>query len=282
MTMNVIEHKIVSEVKHHPNDVRYPCRSTHEIIDAGRKLITNLSISERQQMLAGELVIDEEETAEFYDQIEVKDVIGLGIFRDVTANIPGFSSNMYSVEEIHKGDDYMECKNFYTKEIEDISFQDISIGLALNLSEILYRDDKPFGAPNEQEWTIKIQAPEDDEDAKKEAEKILENLQKQSSGEKLEASSIEKELAFPECYHSFDYLSDTYCVILNSKEYWDSEDEEKEMVSVKHLADKLGFIPFEGFEDKNAYLYEHKYSTTDLRMLFVSFKCEENKSMNSN
>jgi len=278
--MKVTEHTIKTAIKNHPNDVRYPCRATHEVIDAGRKLITILSPSERNDMLEGKLILNEEETVELYDAIMVKDVIGLGIFRGTDGPIPGFSSNMYLVEKIVKDSDYMECKNFYTKEIEEISFQDISIGLSLNMAEILYRDDKPFGAPTEQEWTIKIHS--DDEEETTTAEKIVANLQAQDSEEESNSekdieTNIEKTVEFPECYHSFGYVNDTYCVILNSKEYWDGD--KKELVSVKHLATKLNFIPIEGYE--NTFEYDHKYSTTQLKALFTSFACEENTEMNS-
>lgn len=162
--MKVTEHTIITQRKRHPNDVRYPCRGTHEIMDAGRKLITSLSDDERDQMLAGDLILDEEETAELYDAVEVDDVIGLGIFRRTGHPQAGFNSNMYKVVKIHEGDDFMECENMFSKETEEISFQDFSIALAMNLAEILYREDKPFGISNEEEWTIKIHEKEEDEE----------------------------------------------------------------------------------------------------------------------
>ena len=169
MTMKVTEHTIVTEVKRHPNDVRYPCRGTHEIMDAGRKLITSLDLEERKEMLKGTLILDEEETAELFDSVEVKDIIGLGIFRGKESDTPGFTSVMYEVEKIHKDNDFMECKNCITQVSEEISFQDFSIGLAMNLAEILYRDEKPFGAPTEQSWTVNIHEEVKDEEESEDA-----------------------------------------------------------------------------------------------------------------
>lgn len=158
-TMDVTEHVIITERKRHPNDVRYPCRGSHEVLDAGRKLITflhNDNPAQLEELKEGKLILDEEETAELYDSFQEKDVIGLGMFRPTGHPNSGFTSNMYTIEKIVEGEDYMECRNMRSSEIEEISFQDVSIALALGLAEILYRDDKPFGISNEQEWKILI------------------------------------------------------------------------------------------------------------------------------
>lgn len=166
--MKVTEHVIVTERKRHPNDVRYPCRGSHEVLDAGRKLITFLHNDDPSQLdllKEGKLIIDEEETAELYDSFEEKDVIGLGIFRPTGHPNAGFTSNMYTIEKIHVDEDYMDCRNMRSAEIEEISFQDVSVALALGLAEILYRDEKPYGISNEQEWKILLPDAEDEEDS---------------------------------------------------------------------------------------------------------------------
>jgi len=158
---------IVTERKRHPNDVRYPCRGSHEVLDAGRKLMTFLNNDDPvqlDQLRDGQLILDEEETAELFDSIKKEDVIGLGTFRQTGHPNAGFTSNMYTVEEVHPDEDYLECRNMRSEEIEEITFQDVSVALALGLAEILYRGDKPFGITNDIEWKISVQEKEEEEE----------------------------------------------------------------------------------------------------------------------
>lgn len=159
MTMKVTEHKVTAKRKHHPNDGRYPCRSSQEVLQAGMKLMSSLSQPERDLMRQNDLILDEEETAELYDAIQVGDIIGLGILRK-----NGFISNKYEVVRIIDNEDYMLCKNLLTEDEEEVSFQDISVGFAMGFAEILYRDEKPFGVSENIEITLKIQEKEEEGD----------------------------------------------------------------------------------------------------------------------
>lgn len=158
MTMKVTEHVISTKRKKHPNDGRYPCRPSQELLHAGMKLMTSLSESDRALMKQNKLIIDEEETAELFDEIKEKDIIGVGILRKT-----GFIANKYEVTNIVKSNDYLVCQNLLTKEAEEISFQDISVGFAMGFAEILYRDEKPFGVSEEIEFTLKIHSEEKEE-----------------------------------------------------------------------------------------------------------------------
>lgn len=159
MSMKVTEHKLMAKRKHHPNDGRYPCRSSQEILQAGMKLMSNLSQSERELMRQFNLILDEEETAELYDAIQIGDIIGLGILRK-----NGFISNKYEVVRIVDNADYMYCKNLLSKQEEEITFQDVSIGFAMGFAEILYRGEKPFGISEDIEITLTIQQEEEKSD----------------------------------------------------------------------------------------------------------------------
>lgn len=157
MTMKVTEHVISTKRKKHPNDGRYPCRPSQELLHAGMKMMSTLSESDRTLMKENRLVIDEEETAELYDEIREKDIIGVGILRK-----KGFISNKYEVATVVKDKDYLICQNLLTKENEEISFQDISVGFALGFAEILYREEKPYGVSEEIEFTLKIHSEEEE------------------------------------------------------------------------------------------------------------------------
>jgi len=190
-TMNVTEHVIVTERKRHPNDVRYPCRGTHEVLDAGRKLLTFLYDDDPSQfdlLNEGKLVLDEEETAELYDSFQEEDVIGLGLFRPTGHPNAGFSSHMYTVEKIHADEDYMDCRNMFSHEIEEITFQDVSVALALGLAEILYRDEKPFGISNDIEWKVLVSEQADEEEEKTTPNTATTGVTQPSSAEEAEST----------------------------------------------------------------------------------------------
>lgn len=296
MTMKVQEHKIVTKRKRHPNDVRYPCRPTHEIIECGRKLIDTLSKNQQKLFLEGNLIIDESDTAELFDSVIEEDIIGLGIHR----KFGGFSSNMYKVVKIHKDKDFMECENAYSKESEEISFQDFSIGLALNAAEILYRDDKPFGVSAEQEIVVKIHY--DEKDVKK--EEIDTTEPSTNSSNDLLADDLEedeettsasnnpapaeapaptpeekREITWGELYYAFGVDQSTMSpyVILNNKAVWDKDKILSTESEADYLAERLEFDKI----NASTYEFTKKYNESQLRMLFKAFKMEEKAEMTS-
>jgi hypothetical protein len=292
--MKVQEHKIVTKRKRHPNDVRYPCRPTHEIIECGRKLIDTLTKNQQKLFLEGNLIIDESDTAELFDSVIEEDIIGLGIHR----KFGGFSANTYKVVKIHKDKDFMECENAYSKESEEISFQDFSIGLALNAAEVLYRDDKPFGVSAEQEIVVKIHY--DEKDVKKE-EVVTESTETSSSNglladdleeedEDISATSsptpstpteatppVKREITWSELYYAFgvDQSNMSPYVILNNKAVWDKDKTLSSESEADYLAERLEFDKI----NASTYDFTKKYAETQLRMLFKAFKMEEKPEM---
>lgn len=310
MTMKVQEQTITIQRKNHPNDVRYPCRPTHEVLEAGRKFITSLSPQERNLLLKNDLILDENETSQLFDEFKENDIIGLGILRK-----DGFHSNMYRIEKIHVGEDWMECENAYSKEIEDISFQDVSTGIALGFAEILYREDKPYGVSDSYEFTIKYETDEPDPDVKEKneiptqsgtdasshetdstnegllsgGEKNLEvGLSKDetpentgtvsafSGDEKGSSEPIEEprvELKWNDVYYAFGHDPDVvvnYIVITPAK-LWDEEGIVCEQSSADELAEKIGLERCM----ESTYEYEHKYTESQLRHLLSAFRATE-------
>ena len=167
MTMTVTEHSVTTKRKKHPNDGRYPCRASQEVLNAGMKLIGILSAKERILFKENELVLDEEESAELYDNLKVGDVIGLGLLRKPGYYLgAGFSAHQFEIKAIIKGEDYLLCINRRSKEEEEISFQDVSIGLALGFAEILYREEKPYGVSEDEVWNFTIKHEETEESKK--------------------------------------------------------------------------------------------------------------------
>lgn len=307
MTMKVQEHTIVTKRERHPNDVRYPCRPTHEIIDCGRKFFDSLTREQQKLLIDKKLIIDESETAELYDSVLENDIIGLGIHR----TFGGFTSNMYKVVKIHKANDYMECENVYSKEIEEISFQDFSVGLALNAAEILYREDKPFGVSTEQKITVKIHYEEKEEEASateteqttlpveesakattKSSNPLLEDYEEEEDGSidasaiaasatnapaPEQAEAVEQTIKWTDLYYAFGVNQDdmTQYVILTRKDLWDKENRISDAGEADVLAKQL---ELETLMD-STYEYSHKYSESQLRMVFKAFQMTEKPEM---
>lgn len=298
MTMKVQEHTISVERKNHPNAKRYPCRSTHEVLEAGRKLMTSLSPEDLELLSQNDLILDEEDTEELFDEIKENDIIGLGVIKT-----DGFYSNTYRIDKIHAKEDWMSCENALTKELEEISFQDISIGLALGFAEILYREDKPFGVSSHYDFTYKIEyeAKEDDEesedntgsaggsgegveaskgvDAGGEATSIESDEEDGNSeeAEEVSESSPEPTLDFHECYYAFgfDTASMTHYVTITPAKLWDDENIVCDQGSADHLAKKLGLMPFQ----ESMYEYDLQYTESQLRQLLVAFRAKENTDL---
>jgi len=311
MTMKVQEHVITTERKRHPNDVRYPCRGTHEIIDGGRKFFDSLTREQQKQLITKSLIIDEEETAELFDSVQEKDVIGLGINK----TFGGFVANTYTVLKIYKDKDYMECENAYSKEVEEISFQDFSVGLAMNLAEILYRNDKPYGISTEQKVTLKIHYDDKEEgikidnsvpssdsdlngnpasgfnpllDDENDAEITHTNtpvtppVQTASiATENSEVSEQEEKFVSPvkwtDLYYSFGSNPDDFSpyVILTKKDLWDTEKKISDQSEADALADQLGLVKLSA----STYDYNQKYSEFQLRMVFRAFSMSDQPDM---
>jgi len=288
--MKVQEHTIQVERKDHPNATRYPCRSTHEVLEAGRKLLTSLPPADLDLLSERQLIVDEEDTEELFDEFKENDIIGLGVVKP-----DGFYANTYRIEKIHKGEDWMECENAYTKLTEEISFQDVSVGMALGFAEILYRDDKPFGVSSHYDFTIKYEVDEveDEEednsgnstasagrhdgsaDAKREGtvERIEENSTTSETSKEVSESAIEPSLDFNECCYAFgfDASTMTHYVVITPIKLWNDENLICNQGSADHLAKKLGLLPFK----ESMYEYEHQYNESQLRQLMTAFRAQE-------
>jgi len=303
--MKVQEHTIVTKRERHPNDVRYPCRATHEIIDCGRKFFDSLSREQQKLLIDKKLILDEDETAELYDSVLENDIIGLGIHK----TFGGFTSMMYKVVKIHKGDDYMECENVYSKEIEEVSFQDFSIGLALNAAEILYRDDKPFGVSTEQKITVKIHYQEEDEKTEGEvsatapegtsesvkttpvsSNPLMEDYENDEedetnitlpsapvSNQTIVEEKPEPSIGWTDVYFAFGVNKEdmTEYVILSRKDLWDKEQKISDKSEANTLAEQLELETLK----ESTYGYTAKYTESQLRMIFKAFQMIEKPEM---
>jgi len=171
MTMEIKDQfTIKSKRKEHPNARKYPGRPSMEFGTGLRKFMGELTAAERQEFLEGKLVFEEAVSAEFFDNILVGDVVGLGVLCGInemgsnTYNEP--AAYKFKILEINRTKDTMRARNItwedakrdkeYQGEEVDLAFEDFSSALGMGFGEILERDGKPYGVSEDIELKIKI------------------------------------------------------------------------------------------------------------------------------
>jgi hypothetical protein len=158
--------KVTSKRKEHPNARKYPGHPSMEFGSSLTKFIFDLEEQEQKEFLDGTLVFEEEVSAAFYDSIQEGDVIGLGLTKGYERfETKGPAAYKFEVIKVFAGKDRMRVKNVsfegvrgYThtlKEI-DLCFEEVSWSFGAGFGEILQRNDKPFGVPEEMEYTVNI------------------------------------------------------------------------------------------------------------------------------
>lgn len=133
--------------KDHPNERLYNGRSTMENIQAFTQALECLDPDDFDKLCTGTLVHDEERTAELFDSILPGDIIGL------CSNVRGVGwvGEQWSVLNVDLEADKLLCQSrFDEHKVREVFFEDISIGLLLGRAEILLRDGKPYGLPEDE------------------------------------------------------------------------------------------------------------------------------------
>lgn len=170
--------------KEHPNARKYPGKPSMEFGTALRKFLTDLNAQERDDFQKGELVFEEEASAEFFDSIEAGDVIGIGLLYGIKE--PLFNKEgtpctyLFEVLEIDKEADLMKARNVTFRDKDgnvdeeicgqkvELAFEDLSAALGLGFGEILERDGKPFGVSEEIEQEVLVLGKKEEEEKEEE------------------------------------------------------------------------------------------------------------------
>jgi len=163
--------------KEHPNAPKYPGRPSLEFGSAIRDFLGELSYSEQDKLSEGTLIVEEKDSSEFYDSIEVGDIVGLGLWRGLNERGENAHNEpaAYKFEITSIDGDMMQARNVtvemhmtkrdpnYRGDTRDLAFEDLSCALGTGYGEILERDGKPFGVSEDIEYTIKIVGPAEEE-----------------------------------------------------------------------------------------------------------------------
>ena len=183
MSLNTTEvketFKVKLKVREHPNASKYPGRPCFEINQSKLKFLGELSSDEYQRFFDGSLIIEEDYTAEFFDSILPGDVVGLALVKGINElNMnPLHETAAYKllVLDVDKQQDILKCRNVtweqrdkskkrklagaeeeYIGQEVEVAFEDVSVGLGMGFAEILEREGKPFGVPEEVEQEVVI------------------------------------------------------------------------------------------------------------------------------
>ncbi|MFA6049671.1 MAG: bifunctional DNA primase/polymerase [Candidatus Paceibacterota bacterium] len=161
MTMKVEDRTIKLKVRKHPSEGRYCGRENQELGSALLKLLAMLEPHEKNDLLAGQLIVDEEGSALDFDQVQVGDRVGIAIpFED------GWVSTLLDISSL--GTDEMKGLDAYTQEEVDFTFEDASTARAMGYFEILYRPEpgwdgteenkklEPFGVDKEESVLVRV------------------------------------------------------------------------------------------------------------------------------
>lgn len=147
MTVKITDNTSIKYTrKNHPNERLYNGRPTMETMNAIMQALECLDDDEFEKLATGELIYDEESTAELFDSFEKGDVIGLCGMVEGKGWIP----EQWTILDIDVEGDRLFAESRYEPKIErEIFFEDISVGLLLGRAEILLRDNKPYGLSDE-------------------------------------------------------------------------------------------------------------------------------------
>lgn len=162
----------------HPNEPKYPGKPSLEFGSAIRSFLGELSYPEQDRLLEGKLIVEEEDSIEFYDSIEVGDIVGVGLWRGINeqGENPHNEPAAYKFEITSIDGDLMQARNVtvesrikkqrpdYKGDEVELAFEDLSCALGTGYGEILERDGKPYGVSEEIEYTIKILGPSSEEE----------------------------------------------------------------------------------------------------------------------
>jgi hypothetical protein len=181
--------KVKIKRKEHPNAVKYPGRPSLEFGMAVRKfLCEQLKGNQVTLFFEDALVLEEEITVQFFDSLQVGDVVGLGLFKGLNEEETNpdleCAAYKFKVLELNPEADTFKARNVTfepTKEMIEkkkvptkyfdykglettISFEQVSCAIAMGFADILERGGKFFGVSEEIEQEVVIVVPEEAKD----------------------------------------------------------------------------------------------------------------------
>lgn len=150
------EEVIEAKRKIHPNASRYlGKKTTQEIQSATIKYLSSLSPADVQNV-GTSFMSNEERTRDFFDFLEVGDVIG---YRAMMFKIEDKTDDTISGPALKISRDGRSTS--FEGPQTSVNIYNLDFALSISACEILYRNDKPFGVENEMSYKVRVRVYED-------------------------------------------------------------------------------------------------------------------------
>lgn len=154
--------------KEHPNASKYPGRPSMEFGHSFRNFLSDIGQENVDDFIDGKYIFEETLSADFFDSIQVGDVVGIGLVKGLNEfgenkhNEP--AAYKFKILEIYKERDIMKARNVTFESPKgkhkgtelELAFEDLSCALGMGFGEILEREGKPYGVSEEIELKVKI------------------------------------------------------------------------------------------------------------------------------
>lgn len=240
MTVKTIKTKVKIHHNKHPSEYRYGGRPNYDIENGLTKFLLMLSDEDSSKVLNGTYFWDPEGTKEEFSNVQIGDKLGIAIQYS-----NGWITTKMKVSEVSTNT--IRGKDEFTKEEIAYDMIESSVARALGFFEILERDGKPFGLPENETQDITLKY----DDGKEEAEENNEDIQETKKEEfpengidiNLEEDTDDDDeineksqrrwrrcpddIAGSDFYFSFkkskDYFGPENSVVIISKDIWDEE-----------------------------------------------------------
>lgn len=139
--------------KYHPNDEKYNNQeSTRDSMVAEIKFMSTFTDEQSTLFSKGKLIATPEKTDEFWNTVQKDDILG-------------FRGNAYKVVDKTKATiglnkkkpmRYRSDEPTFLETKEKITKYEVDYALNIDFCEILYRDGKPYGLPEDMEYKVKV------------------------------------------------------------------------------------------------------------------------------
>ena len=153
--------EISTDRKYHPNAKKYLGRpSTQEIQMAIIRHMKTLTKDQIQGMKNRTYLHDEARTRDFFDFLEVGDVLGIQttMYRIVEKTDDQIVTNTFKMPS---GGKITEKDDLFTGPEKTHGLYDLDYAMNLGVCELLYRNDKPYGVENDLNYRVTLRVYED-------------------------------------------------------------------------------------------------------------------------
>jgi len=157
---------IKAKRKYHPFDEKYRGHdSTQETMIAEIEYLDSLNSTQSDLFVENKLIFDTVKFDAYWNEINLKDIIGYKGFRYLVEGKTKSKLSLNRIKPKHylsDPDEIMYDNTFIDNNLK-VSKYDLDYAMNIKFTDILYRDGKPYGMPEEFEYKVKVALFEDED-----------------------------------------------------------------------------------------------------------------------